>query len=180
MNLAYETDRLLMRPYKLNDAPFLFEMNNDAEVMKYTGDVSFDNLLDAEEYLTDYTENPKGQVKKYGMGRFAAIEKNTGDFIGISGVKIHEASQICDLGYRLLKRHWGKGFATEMAAASLKFGFEICKQQEIVAHVHEYNLGSQRVVDKLGFTLAHRFLWDGQLPGRYYTMTREQYDNQRN
>jgi RimJ/RimL family protein N-acetyltransferase len=175
-----ETERLILRPFEIADAPALHEMNSDIEVLKYTGDVASKSSADAVRYINDYITNPEGQHLKYQMGRLAVIDKNSNEFIGFCGIKTHEKSQITDIGYRFMREHWGKGYATEASNAALKFGFETHQKNQIVAHVHEYNYGSQRVAEKLGFTLEHRFLWDGELPGRYYKLTRDAYHDQRN
>ncbi len=178
MNLELESARLWLRPFKKSDATGLYQMNTDHEVLKYTGDSPLGSIQDAQQYIDDYVNNPAGQIKKYKMGRLACIDKESQEFVGFCGIKTHEASQLTDIGYRFLKKHWGKGYATEACAVILKFAFVTHNKQEIVAHVHEHNIGSQRVVEKLGFDLSHRFLWDGLLPGRYYKMNRETYDNQ--
>jgi len=175
MKIHLETERLTLRPFEMADAPFLHEMNSDGEVLKYTGDTASKSNADAAIYITDYISNPEGQHLKYNMGRLAVIDKSSHEFIGFCGIKTHEASQITDIGYRFMKRHWGKGYATEACAAVLEFAFKNHQKQQIIAHVHEYNTGSQSVAEKLGFTLDHRFLWDGELPGRYYKLTRDAY-----
>ena len=178
--MLLETERLYLRPYKMEDAAGLFELNNDSEVMKYTGDVGFASIADAESYITDFLSNPTGQFLKYNMGRLAVVDKRTQEFLGFCGLKVQDASQITDIGYRFQKKYWGNGYATEACEKVLAQGFEIHQKKQIIAHVHEYNYGSQRVAEKLGFTLDHRFLWDGVLPGRYYKLTRDAYYNQRN
>ena len=175
-----ETERLMLRPFEVVDAPSLHIMNSDLEVLKYTGDTASKSIADAEDYVMDYITNPEGQHLKYQMGRLAVIDKTNNEFLGFCGIKTHEASQITDIGYRFMRKHWGKGYATEASLAALKLGFETHQKNQIIAHVHEYNYGSQRVAEKLGFTLDHRFLWDGELPGRYYKLTRDAYYNQRN
>ena len=178
--MLLETERLLLRPYKIEDAVGLFELNNDLEVMKYTGDVGFNSIADAEQYITDCISNPTGQLLKYNMGRLVVLDKRTQEFLGFCGIKTQDASQITDIGYRFKKKHWGKGYATEASEKVLEHGFEHHEKNQIIAHVHEYNYGSQRVAEKLGFHLDHRFLWDGLLPGRYYKLTRDAYYDQRN
>ncbi|BAO55183.1 GNAT family N-acetyltransferase [Nonlabens marinus] len=178
--MLLETERLLLRPYSIQNAAALYQLNNDTEVMKYTGDVGYASIADAEKYIKDYLLNPLGQLLKYNMGRLAVLDKDTGEFLGFCGIKTHETSQITDIGYRFMREHWGKGYATEASEKVLEFGFEHHQKEQIIAHVHEHNYGSQRVAEKLGFHLDHRFLWDGLLPGRYYKLTRDAYYHQRN
>ncbi len=177
MKIQLETERLILRPYQLSDAEGLFAMNADEEVMKYTGDVPFKDIDAARDFITDYVTNPDGQQVKYKMGRLACVDKSTNEFVGFCGIKTHEATQITDIGYRLLRSEWNKGYATEASKAVLEFAFGSHQKEQVIAHVHEYNIGSQRVAEKLGFKLDHRFLWDGELPGRYYKLTRDGYYN---
>lgn len=177
IDLNFETSRLLLRPYAIEDAARLFEMNNDLEVLKYTGDAPFESIEATQEYITDYTSNPNNQLLKYEMGRMAVIEKKSAQFVGFCGIKTHESSQITDIGYRFLRDQWGKGYATEACKEILKFAFDTHHKQQIVAHVHELNIGSQKVAEKLNFKLDHRFLWDGVLSGRYYKLTKDAYYN---
>jgi len=177
MKIQLETERLLLRHYDIKDAPNLFAMNTDAEVLKYTGETPLKSLAAAEDYIADYVSNPEGQVQKYRMGRLACIDKTSNEFVGFCGIKTHEETQITDIGYRFLRQYWGKGYATEACEKVLEFAFESHEKKQVIAHVHEYNFGSQRVAEKLGFTLEHRFLWDGELPGRYYKLTRDAYYN---
>ncbi len=177
MKIELESNRLLLRPFEQVDAPNLFEMNSDKEVLKYTGDTALSSLVAAQQYIDDYVNNPQGQIKKYHMGRLACIDKYSGEFVGFCGIKKHDPTQIIDIGYRFMRKHWGKGYATEACKPVLRFAFEIHNLSQVIAHVHEHNIGSQRVAIKLGFDLAHRFLWDGVLPGRYYKLTKDAYYN---
>lgn len=179
MKILLETERLILRPFEIADAQELFEMNTDPEVLKYTGDIPLQSLKDAEDFITDYLTNPNGQHLKYQMGRLAVIDKSDSRFLGFCGIKTQDASKITDIGYRFLRKHWGKGYATEACVAALDFAFNTHHKEQIIAHVHEYNFGSQKVAEKLGFTLKHRFLWDGELPGRYYKLTRRTYENRK-
>lgn len=176
INLHFETSRLLMRPFEKKDALSFYTMNKDWEVLKYTGDVAFESVIAAEDYIEDYSNNPEGQIRKYRMGRLAVIEKSTQQFVGFCGIKTHDASQITDIGYRFMRAHWGKGYATEACMKMLEFAFHIHKKDQIIAHIHEQNIGSQKVAEKLNFSLDHRFLWDGILPGRYYKLTSDAYN----
>jgi RimJ/RimL family protein N-acetyltransferase len=170
-----ETKRLRLRPFELIDAPAFYAMNSDEVVQKYTGDIPFDSISATKDFITDYLENPDGQIKKHDMGRLSVIDKSTDRFIGFCGLKTHDAAQIVDIGYRFVREQWGKGYATEACHVVLESAFEFYRLDQVVAHIHEYNYGSQRVAEKLGFNLDHRFLWDGVLPGRYYKLTKNAY-----
>ncbi|WP_438962444.1 GNAT family N-acetyltransferase [Nonlabens sp.] len=177
MTLKFETERLLLRPFQEDDAPFLFELNSDEEVMRYTGDVPFKSIEEARKFAIDYIHKPDSQFIKYQMGRLAVIRKEDHAFIGWSGLKYHPEENFVDTGYRLMKKYWGKGYATESTKRVLQHGFEDHELDAVVAHVHEHNIGSQRVALKLNMKLDHRFLWEGKEPARCYKITRDEYRN---
>jgi RimJ/RimL family protein N-acetyltransferase len=70
MKVIIETDRLLLREFELSDAFEMFRLNSDHEVIKYTGDVPFKNIEEAEHLILNYD-----QYKKYGFGRWTAVLK---------------------------------------------------------------------------------------------------------
>ncbi len=177
MILRFETDRLILRPFEESDAPFLFELNDDEEVMRYSGDIPFKDIEDARKFVLDYINNPQGQIKKYSMGRLAVIRKEDDAFIGWTGLKYHQEGDFVDTGYRFIKRFWGKGYATESTKRVLQHAFEDHKLEVVEAHVHEHNYGSQRVAQRLGMRLDHRFLWSGTKPARCYKITKDDFNN---
>jgi RimJ/RimL family protein N-acetyltransferase len=178
--MILETERLYLRPFQEKDAPFLFDLNSDEEVMRYTGDHAFEHLEAARKFAVDYVTNSQGQCALYHMGRKAVIRKADGVFLGWSGLKNHKEEDFVDIGYRFLKKYWGKGYATESGLEVLRHGFQDHGLNQLVAHVHELNYGSQVVAKKLGMHLEHRFLWDHREPARQYKITRETYLNNSN
>lgn len=177
MSLYLETDRLYLRPFEAKDAPFLFELNSDEEVMRYTGDVPFENIDAAQKFAIHYTTDPQSQHVLYNLGRLAVLRIEDDAFLGWSGLKFHESSNFFDIGYRFMKKYWGKGYATESGLAVVKYAFEVHKIDELVAQVHELNYGSQVVAQKLGMRLDHRFYWEEREPGRYYCIDKDHFFN---
>ena len=114
--ITLETDRLILKPITLDHVEDLYKLNLDPEVVQYTGDVAFDSIESTREFYASYD-----QYEKYGIGRFSTyLTDNT--FIGWCGLKQLENGDI-DLGYRLMKKFWNKGYATEASEASLEYGF---------------------------------------------------------
>ncbi len=175
-----ETERFILRKFEESDAPSLFELNNNEEVMRFTGDVPFKNVDDAICFVHDYNENKLGQYSRYRMGRLAAIRKSDSKFVGWCGLKFYEKENLVDLGYRLLREEWGKGYATELAKRCITHGFEDHDLKEIVANVHEENIGSQKVAERCGMRIKYRYLWDGTLPARLYSIDDDGYNDQNN
>ncbi|MBI3518632.1 MAG: GNAT family N-acetyltransferase, partial [Bacteroidetes bacterium] len=104
-NIIIETPRLLLREKVVEDAPFFFDLNSDPLVTKYTGDPPFENVQEAEN-IVRYVIN---QYQKNGYGRWAVIEKDTGELLGWCGLKYHDDTQETDIGYRFMQKYWGKG-----------------------------------------------------------------------
>jgi len=144
MNIILETNRLLLRTFTLADAPFIYELNLDPEVTRYTGDPIKD-LHHAEQVLEQVI---LPQYALYNHGRWAVHVKPRLEFIGWCGLKKRPERNEIDLGYRFLKSSWGKGYATEAAFACLKYGFEKLNLQRIVGRAMPQNVASIRVLEK--------------------------------
>jgi ribosomal-protein-alanine N-acetyltransferase len=158
MKIIAETSRLILRDIELFDAFDLLEMDLDERVTKYTGQ----NPIGTIEEANDVVQFILNQYAKNGVGRWAVIEKQSGDFLGWTGLKFHNEMEnnhidFYDLGYRFKFQHWNKGYATEASLACLKIGFEQLKLQEIIAMVHPDNLASMHVAQKCGFEFIETF-----------------------
>ena len=145
MSFVIETERLKLREFKESDARFLFELNDDPEIIKYTGDTPFTSVQDAQKFLLEYED-----YTYHGYGRWVVVRKSDDDLLGWCGLKYNELNMV-DIGFRLFRKYWGKGYATEAARASLKYGFEILKLEEIIARSHPENERSIKVIKTLNF-----------------------------
>src|SRR5690606_30529073 len=76
--------------------------------------------------------------------------KETGEFIGWCGLKYLADENQTDLGYRLLKKHWNKGYATEASRACLDYGFHVLGLKKIIARAMKPNVNSIKIMQKLG------------------------------
>lgn len=93
-----------MRPFRAEDGAMMYALNEDNEVLQYTGDTQFADVDAATIFLRDYD-----QYEKYGVGRLMVIPKETGETLGWCGLKYHPDADEYDIGYRFFKKHWGKG-----------------------------------------------------------------------
>ena len=157
MNVVIETERLLLRTFSERDAPLIYELNLDPDVTRYTHDPVKD-LAHAAEIL-EKTIIP--QYALYNHGRWAVHLKPTLDFLGWCGLKYRTELNEIDLGYRFKKEYWGKGFATEAAYASIKYGFEKIGLQRIVGRAEIDNIGSWKVLEKCGMAYVGNEEVDG-------------------
>lgn len=157
MPIQLETSRLIMKQFCEEDAHYLFELNSDPDVTRYVGEGPFNSIEDVYTFIRNY-----GQYKRYKMGRLNIFDKQTGEFIGWCGLKFLEDSSQVDLGYRLLKRYWGKGYATEASIACLDYGFNTLNLQKIIGTAMKENTASIRIFEKLGLKHTHDIKDHGQ------------------
>lgn len=162
-----ETERTIMRRLSKEDAIDFFNLNLDKEVLKYTGDQPFENVQASIDFLTNYD-----QYEKYGVGRLAVIDKTTLKFIGWCGLKYSLEKNEYDIGFRFFKNFWNKGFATETAKKCLEYGFDKLKIDRIVGRAMKENIGSIKVLEKIGMKFKENFDFEGQ-SGVIYELTND-------
>ena len=145
MKKILETSRTYLRELSTDDAENFFLLNSDKDVLKYTGDKPFESILKTKEFLKNY--NP---YQEFGYGRWAVINKENNDFLGWCGLKFSADLKETDIGFRFFRKHWNKGYATETAKACLEYGFNTLKLEKIVGRAMEENIGSIKVLEKIG------------------------------
>jgi len=171
MNIVCETERLILREFDLSDAGEFYALNNDPEVMRYTADRVFATIEESAALIRNYKE-----YDKTGYGRWTVVLKETNEVLGWCGLKYIESVQEVDLGYRLHRRYWNKGYATEASKAALAIGFEHYGLSLIVGRTMTDNLPSRRVLEKIGMDYWKEFDFE-EHPGVYYRMFKENYRN---
>ena len=157
-NLYLETERLIIRPFQLEDVEAAYQLNLDPEVSRYTSD---GGVVPKEEIERRIVEDVLGDYQKHGFGRLAVELKEEGKFIGFTGLKYLEDLGEVDLGYRFMRPYWGMGIATESGRACLDLGFRILGLDRIIAMVLPENTGSIRVLEKLGFQYEKEMMDEG-------------------
>ncbi len=170
MDWIIETERFYMRELKVTDANMFYALNLDPEVTRYTGDTAFHSISEAMDFLDNYDD-----YQKHGFGRWAVIDKESSEAWGWCGLKKRDDG-IVDMGYRLFQEKWGKGCATEVGKACVKYAFEELKLEEIIAEAVAENSASFRVMKRLGF----EFWKEGEDHGfktNIYKMTKDDYAN---
>jgi RimJ/RimL family protein N-acetyltransferase len=163
MNVVIETDRLLLRKFTEDDAPLLYELNLDPEVIRYT----HDPIVDVEHAKKVLNEVILPQYVLYNHGRWAVQLKPNLEFIGWCGLKYLSETNEVDLGYRFMKKFWGKGYATEAALACTEYGFHRLNLQRIVGRALPGNLASIKVLEKCGMKFLREEIMQGYLHKTY-------------
>lgn len=146
-----------MRKLTIDDAKDFYALNLDEEVLKYTGDKPFENIQASVDFLTNYD-----QYEKYGVGRLAVIDKATTKFIGWCGLKYSQVKNEYDIGFRFYRNHWNKGYATETSKKCLDYGFIKLGIEKIVGRAMKENIGSIKVLEKIGMTFKENFDFEGR------------------
>jgi RimJ/RimL family protein N-acetyltransferase len=166
-----ETARVYLRPFTFDDLDAFAVIGSDPDVMRYIG---AGRPLPREETHTRLNAIIEHR-NKHGFGVWAAIDKSTGTLMGYCGLQFLDNTSEVEVGYRLAKRFWGMGFASEAAKASLRYGFETLGLGRIVAVVQPGNLASQHVLEKIGLSYVKdaRFY---NTEVKYYAITQEEYE----
>ena len=173
MKTIIETDRMILRKFSIDDYQSVYEFGSNVEVQKYTGDKILTSPIQAkiiikEVLFPDY--------KKYGYGRLAAIFKPENKIIGFAGLKYLPEFKESDIGFRFLPEYWGKGIATEISLAIIRYGFEVLKLDNIIGIADPMNIGSCRVLEKVGlkFYKLDTYVEDNE-KYNWYQISKKQY-----
>ncbi|KAA9339297.1 GNAT family N-acetyltransferase [Hymenobacter busanensis] len=172
MRIFVETERLIMRELLPTDEAGMFEMDSDAEVHRYLGNKPVTTRAQVQEVIAFVRQ----QYVDNGIGRWAVEDKQTGAFVGWSGLKLvagptNGRTHYYDLGYRFLRRYWGRGYATETAQAAVRYGFETMQLPLICGIADVRNEASNHVLQKAGLCYGNTFDLDG-LPHHWYQRER--------
>ncbi len=173
-----ETERLILRELVASDDIGMFQLDSNPEVHKYLGNKPVTHIEECQQVI----EMVRKQYIENGIGRWAMIEKSTGDFVGWSGIKyikepINHHVNFFEVGYRLRQEYWGKGYATESTKASLKYAFEVLNAQEVYGITNIENLNSRKVLEKSGLKWLGTFVWQewNELPCNWLKITKEEW-----
>ena len=181
-----ETERLYLRQWQASDFATFADMNADPEVMQY-----FPKLLTPR--VSDIIANKCQQlIADNGWGLWAVSlkvdEENSGGFIGFVGLNDTHADMsfapAVEIAWRLSKEHWGQGYATEAARASLNFAFTELGLDEVVSFTAVINKRSQLIMQRIGMTDTQDNFYHPALKSTHplaehvlYKISRQQWEN---
>jgi [ribosomal protein S5]-alanine N-acetyltransferase len=164
-----ETDRLILRHFHIVDAEAMEHVFGDAQVMKYGQGVQtkewVGNWLGG--CLEDY-------YQKWGFGLWAVVEKSERGVIGFCGLsRFADVGGVpeTEIGYRLARARWGRGFATEAACAVRDYGFGTLNLPRLISIIDPRNLASIRVAEKTGLRYEKDVIFQG-FSDRIYAIDR--------
>ena len=152
-----ETERLLLRRFTNDDIENLVELDSDPEVMRF---INGGRATPRDEIENDVLPAFLGHYERYaGFGFWAAEEKSTGRFVGWFHFRPAQGAPPgeIELGYRLRRSAWGKGYATEGSRALIDKGFAELGVERVVAFGMVVNVASTRVMEKAGVRFVRIF-----------------------
>lgn len=165
------TERLLLRPLSLDDVDALHALWADREVRRYL----FGGEVPARERVVEMVENSVGGFAELGFGFFSLRRRRTPDAImGFSGFRPFDEAGVVEMLFAIEPASWGSGYATEAGREVLRFGFEQCDVQRVVATTDTPNQRSVRVLQRLGLFFEKRRERHG-LDTVYYAMTADEF-----
>jgi RimJ/RimL family protein N-acetyltransferase len=138
---------MVLRLFTPDDVQAMYDLNSDPEVTRYAEAAPVRDLQEAWEKLQ---AGPLADYEKYGYGRFAVEDRDTGEVIGFCGIKYIPEIGLPEIGYRLKRCYWGRGLCTEAARACVDFARDDLKIEKLVALIMPENTASIRVAEKLG------------------------------
>jgi RimJ/RimL family protein N-acetyltransferase len=155
----FRTDRLAARSWQIEDLPFAMEL---------WGDPAVTALIDSRGQLTGQQVEGKlraeiDRERSNGVQYWALFNHRSGDFVGCGGLRLwiytpDEPS--FELGFHIVKRCWGKGFASEAALGVLNYSWRKLRLSKVYAGHHPDNRASQRILEKLGFKFLENVFYE--------------------
>ena len=175
-NLRLETPRLILRPPQIEDFDAWAKFLADDEATKYIGGPQ-PRSMGWRTFM-----GMCGCWYMTGIAMFSVLEKSTGSWVGRLGPWYPEGWPDREVGWGIAREHWGKGYASEGAAAAMDYAFDVLGWNSVIHCIDEANLASQGVAKKLRSTYLRRV----QMPAPYDHMavdawgqTREQWRKNR-
>lgn len=142
-----ETDRLVLRHFALEDAAFILELLNEPGWMRYIGDRGVDSLENARKYIENV---PCASYSRHGFGLWAVELKEDRSLVGMCGLIKRDTLEDVDIGFALLSRYEGKGYAREAAKATLDYARDHLELSRIVAITTMDNNRSGSLLERIG------------------------------
>jgi RimJ/RimL family protein N-acetyltransferase len=172
---ALETRRLLLEPFDQRHRRSWRSICRDPEVMRFIGGGEIWEMSLAD----DVFDRSLTHWREHGFGGRAVFEKRNGDCVGFTTLRyvdtgaIEAAAGEVEIGWRIARRAWGNGYATEAAAESRDQAFGSLKLSRIIARMHAANSASIRVAEKIGMRLERGAGGRHGEPVRIYSIARE-------
>ena len=150
---ALQTARLVLRPFTLADAPAVRRLAGERDVAATTLNIPHPY---EEGVAEDWIRTHAPRFESGELATFAITERGTGELLGAIGLAITPQHERAEMGYWIGKSYWGRGYATEAAAAMLAYAFDVLGLNRVHATHLTRNPASGRVMHKVGMTYEGR------------------------
>lgn len=145
---SFETERLYLKPTVHDDAEFILRLLNTPKWLQFIGDRKVRSLEDARRYIE---ERIITQFDKLGYSNYTVVRKSDGAKMGSCGLYDREGLEGIDIGFAFLPEFEGKGYGFESANKVKEAALHLFKLNPIRAITTQENIGSQKLLEKLGF-----------------------------
>jgi ribosomal-protein-alanine N-acetyltransferase len=175
-HVVLTTDRLVLRPPELDDAPSIERLAGAYPIALNTLSIPHPYPAGAGEEWVRKNSSHDDDVT------FVITARDSGDVVGVIGLMLHRESDSAEIGYWIGVPYWGRGYMTEAARAAIDFGFEALKLNKIYASHFDRNPSSGRVLQKLGMThegrlRQHHKKWGVYVDVEMYSLLRSEWQN---
>lgn len=157
--IVLETERLVLRYLASTDAPFMLELLNDPDWIRYIGDRSVRTLPQAADYIV---AGPLRMYTDYGFGLYLTALRTSGEPLGICGLVKRDFLEDVDIGFAFLPHYRAAGYAFEAASAVLRFAQAMLRIDRVVAITTTDNERSARLLAKLGLRFERMVSYPGE------------------
>ena len=157
--MILQTDRLALRRFTVQDAPFILRLVNEPSWLQYIGDRNVQTVADAEKYLLE------GAIRSYaehGFGFYLVTLKESAEPVGMCGFAKRPFLDTPDFGLAFLPEYTGVGYAHEISAHALQYGHEVLNLDRILAYTTQDNQRSISLLTRLGFRFDKPIRVDGE------------------
>lgn len=175
---VFETDRLVLRKLTSDDAPEYFEIASDPIV---TAQTTWERHRELKDTL-DFLQRKEGQFLKREEYHWGIVQKSSGKLIGRTGlIRIDPEHEKAELGYVFSRHNWNQGIVTEASFQIMTYGFRELGMNRIEARCNADNVGSYRVMEKLGMKYEGLLRKQLKIKGvfldqRMYSLIRDEFD----
>jgi len=160
-----ETNRLMLRRIKPKDVDCIYKFYSDLTTLEYIPKEPFTSLDQARDKIKEFEKLYKEEKAIW----WTFTLKTSDDFVGFGGVfDINKKSNNAEIGYGLLPEYWGKSFMSELVKEIVDFGFDKLQLHKLSGFITPGNVGSVRVLERLGFEKEGELKDNNFARGRYF------------
>ena len=146
LRFGLATERLVVRPWRNEDHAALGSLATDSAVMRFIGD----GRAWSDDEIAEFIRRQARLEAARGIALGAVVERASGEIVGLGGLQPLGSTDDVEVGWWLRPSCVGRGYATEMGAAALRFAFEVAGLERVVAVIHPENVRSRAVAARLG------------------------------